>query len=140
MPKNLQSVIKQIISPKGIRRKNFEGREFIEACDADEEENAHHATDDELSESETSEDEESPSDQPSVAVSENKGSRGIASLQNVCDDPEINKDAVFLDEFHKVLEKNETSMLFKSHLNKMKATFFEARRNLKKRITAKIQS
>ena len=142
VPKNLQSVIKQIIPPNGIRRKNFEGHEFIEACDADEEENADRATDDELreSESETSEDEESPSDQPSVVVPENKGSRGIASLQNVCNDPEINKDAVFLDEFRKVLEKNETSVLFKPHLNKMKATFFKARRNLEKRITAKIQS
>ena len=47
---------------------------------------------------------------------------------------------MFLDEFQKVLEKNETSVLFKPHLNKMKAIFFEARRNLKKRITAKIQS
>ena len=81
-----------------------------------------------------------PSDQPSVVVPENKGSRRITSLQNFCDDPEINKDAVFPDEFQKVLEKNETSVLFKPHLNKMKATFFEARRNLKKRITAKIQS
>ena len=47
---------------------------------------------------------------------------------------------MFLDEFQKVLEKNETSVLFKPRLNKMKVTFFEARRNLKKRITAKIQS
>ena len=39
-----------------------------------------------------------------------------------------------------MLEKNETSMLFKPHLNKMKATFLEAQRNLKNRITAKIQS
>ena len=142
VPKNLQSVIKQIIPPNGIRRENFEGHKFIEAGDADEEENADRATDDELreSESETSEDEESPSDQPSVVVPENKGSRGIASLQNVCNDPEINKDAVFLDKSQKVLEKNETSALFKPHLNKMKATFFKARRNLKKRITAKIQS
>ena len=54
------------------------------------------------------------------------------------DDPEINKDAVFLEEFQKVLEKNETSVLFKPHLNKMKAIFFEARINLRKRITAKI--
>ena len=84
--------------------------------------------DDELSESEskTSDDEEPPSDQPSVAVPENKGSRGIESRQNVCDYPEINKDEVFLDEFQKALEKNETSLLFKPHSNKMKVTFFKA--------------
>ena len=128
----MQFAIKQIIPPKGIRRKNFEGQKFIEACDKDEEKYGERATDDE-SESETSEDEESPSDQPSVVVLEKKGSHGIASLQNLCDDPEINKDAVFLDEFQKVLETNGTSTLFKLHLNKMKATFFEAPRNLKKR-------
>ena len=73
-------------------------------------------------------------------IPENKGSCGIASLHNVCDDPEINKGAMFLDEFQKVLEKNEISVLFKPHLNKTKVTFFEARRNLKKRIIAKMQS
>ena len=80
LPKSLQSVIKQIISPKGIRRKNFEEHEFIEACDADEEENADGATDDELSESETNGDEESPS----VVVPENKGSRGIKTSSRKC--------------------------------------------------------
>ena len=84
LPKSLQSVIKQIIPPKGIRRKNFEEHEFIEACDADEEENADGATDDELSESETSGDEESLSDQPSVAVPENKGSRGMRTSSRKC--------------------------------------------------------
>ena len=78
--------------------------------------------------------------QPSAVAHENKGSREVASLQNVGDDSEINKDAVFLDKFQKMLKKNETSVLFKPHLNKLKATFFEARRNLKKRINAKIQS
>ena len=31
-------------------------------------------------------------------------------------------------------------MLFKPHLNNMKATFLESQRNLKNRVTAKIQS
>ena len=39
-----------------------------------------------------------------------------------------------------MLEKNETSVLFKPHLNNMKATFLESQRNLKNRVTAKIQS
>ena len=64
----------------------------------------------------------------------NEKSSGIASLQNVSTDPEINKDASFLDAIQKVFEENDTSILFKPHLNKMKLTFYEARRSVKKRI------
>ena len=61
--------------------------------------------------------------QPSVVAHENKGSRGVASLQNVWDDSEINKDAVFLGKFQEMLEKNETSVLFKPHLNNWRPHF-----------------
>ena len=84
LPKSLQSVIKQIIPPKGFRRKNFEEHEVIEACGADEEENTDGATNDELSESETSGDEESLSDQPSVVVPKNKGSHGMRTSSRKC--------------------------------------------------------
>ena len=61
-------------------------------------------------------------------------SNTIPSLTNVTDDPLINKDAKFLDALQNVFEANEASVIFKSDLKKMKATFYEARRGVKKRI------
>ena len=58
----------------------------------------------------------------------------ISSLQNVYNDSEVNKDAKFLDNLQKVFEDNETSLMFKPHLNKVKSVFHEARRIVKKRI------
>ena len=62
----------------------------------------------------------------------------IKSLQNICNDPDVNKDAKFLDDLQKVFKENETSLLFKPHLNKMTAAFNEGRRSLKKRILTQI--
>ena len=56
------------------------------------------------------------------------------SSNTITDDPLINKDAKFLDALQNVFEANETSVIFKPHLQKMKARFYEARRSVKKRI------
>ena len=62
----------------------------------------------------------------------------IKSLQNICNDPDVNKDAKFLDDLQKVFKETETSLMFKPHLNKMKAAFNEGRHSLKKRILTQI--
>ena len=62
----------------------------------------------------------------------------IKSLQNICNYPDVNKDTKFLDDLQKVFKKNETSLMFKPHLNKMKTAFYEGRRCLKKRILTQI--
>ena len=62
----------------------------------------------------------------------------IKSLQNICNDPDVNKDTKFLDDLQKVFKENETSLMFKPRLNKMKAAFKEGRRSLKKRILTQI--
>ena len=61
----------------------------------------------------------------------------IKSLQNICSDPDVNKDAKFLDDLQKLFQDSETSLMFKPHLIKIKAGFFEGRRSLKKRILTK---
>ena len=61
-------------------------------------------------------------------------SNTIPSLTNVTDDPLINKDAKFLDALQNVFKANETSVIFKPHLKKMKAAFYEARRSVKMHI------
>ena len=49
----------------------------------------------------------------------------IKSLQNICSDPDVNKDARFLNDLQKLFQDSETSLLFKPHLSKIKAGFFE---------------
>ena len=46
----------------------------------------------------------------------------------------MNRDAKFWDDLQKFFEDNDTSFMFKPHLNKMKSAIYEARRNVKKRI------
>ena len=58
----------------------------------------------------------------------------ISSLHNICNDPEVNKDAKFLDNFQKAFKDNDTSFMFKPQLNKVRSAFYEARRSVKKRI------
>ena len=54
-----------------------------------------------------------------------------SSLQSTFNDPKVNMDAKFLDNLQKVFEDNETSLMFKPHLNKVKSVFCEARHNMK---------
>ena len=63
----------------------------------------------------------------------------ISSLQNTCDDPEVNKNAKFLDNLQKVFQDNETSLMFKSHLNKAKSAFYKARHSVKKIILTELK-
>ena len=56
----------------------------------------------------------------------------IPSLTNIFDDPLINKNAKVLDAFQNVFEANETSLIVKPHLKKIKAAFYEARMIVKK--------
>ena len=58
----------------------------------------------------------------------------ISSLQKTCNDPEVNKDAKLFDNLQEVFKDNETSLMFRPHINKVKSAFYEARRSVKKRI------
>lgn len=139
VPANLQSVIKNLIPPKGIRRNN-EGLELLDYVEddpflfEDEDSNETDGTSDE-SDGEQN-DAETQHEIPSTVGVEATAnpSNTIPSLANVSDDPLINKDAMFLDALQKVFEENETSVIFKPHLKKMKSAFYEARKGIKKRI------
>ena len=58
----------------------------------------------------------------------------ISSLQDIFNDPEVSKDAKFMDNLLKVFEDNETSLIFTPHLNKLKLAFYEGGHSMKKRI------
>ena len=112
VPVNLQTVVKKLIPPKGIRCKNIEESELLHYTEGE-------PTIDDLEPAEKSENDEQfsskkESDQENVDPDQDKdvpintpvsGKRSlISSLQNIFNDPEVNKDAKFLDNFQKYLK------------------------------------
>ena len=146
LPANLQAVIKKIIKPKGIRRKNVEGSELLDYMEGEaifyddeaeqEEEGENEPT---TSDGESEDENETAEEETDQAISTGHAtpSTSISSLVNICDDPQINKDAKFLEDLQNIIQNHETSVQFKPHLNKIKNGFYEARRSLKKRIVNK---
>ena len=55
-------------------------------------------------------------------------------LTNLCDDPEINKDAKCVDDLHEFLKAHETSKLFIPYMSKLKAVQRNASNFVKRRI------
>jgi hypothetical protein len=155
VPVNLQAVVKKIIPPKGIRRKNLEGSELLDYMEGEAifddnesevelENNEVFSSADESQENEVESITETPAEtedvNQSIPTAAPVPSLSIKSLHNMCNDPEVNKDAKFLDDLQKLFQDNETSLQFKPHLNKIKAGFYEGRRSLKKRIITKTKS
>ena len=150
LPINLQAVIKTLIPPKGIRRNNIEGMELLDYMEGDaifedpaseaESENSEQFSSDDEVDSETEMEAENTIEQvipTATQVPAVPAVPTIKSLQNICSDPDVNKDAKFLDDLQKLFQDSETSLMFKPHLSKIKAGFFEGRRSLKKRILTK---
>ena len=146
VPNNLKTIVKQLIPPKGIKR-NFEGSELLEYMDSLGDDNDENKSDEEIyqsgdddDENETNDDEsESAVNDEEIAQSSKNTSRSakIKSLVNISSDPIINKDARFLEQIQALLLENDTSDDFKPHLKKLLATFFDARKSVKKRIAEK---
>ena len=64
-------------------------------------------------------------------------SKEETSLLSFSGDPEIKKEAKFLDKFHQIMEDSGTSKLFIPYMSQFQATFQKARRSIKKRIETK---
>ena len=121
VPAKLQTIAKRLIPPKGIRRKNIEGSKQLDYMEGE-------LTIDDLE----------PAEQSTMTsnflVTRRVTKRTLIKIrtncqpnsalshlfQNICNDPEVNEDAKFLDNLWKVFEGNETSTMFKPHLNKVK--------------------
>ena len=146
VPNNLKTIVKQLIPPKGIKR-NFEGFELLEYMDSLGDDNDENKSDEEIYQSGDDDDENESNDDESesavndeeIAQSSKNTSRSakIKSLVNISSDPIINKDARFLEQIQALLLENDTSDVFKPHLKKMLAAFFDARKSVKKRIAEK---
>ena len=143
VPKFLAGAVKQLIPPKGIKR-NFEGSEFLpilmiltHAGQKEQDKN-----DQSDGESECSENESVPEEAIAVTDTENPAMvvqtqttvmlHGAVSLQNACQDENVNKDAKFLDKMFDVMDMTETSLLFRPHAQKIRDALNEARKSVKK--------
>ena len=140
----------KFIPPKGIKRKNQEGYEMLDfICPDDAQEDDYQnlfdnlfssqidveeGADGNLSESDLSSSDEYLHDaatavQPDESEIETTGS-GIVPLSKLSNDPDINKDAMFLDSMAKVIEME--SEIFLGYLRKFQSVYDEARRSVKK--------
>ena len=140
--KTLKEVIRKLIPPKGVKRKgNDEG---IELLDCEEEEipleELEQECDDELCDDDEVENDnvvaEENHDQIGL-ITISSASKKETSLLSFTSDPEIKKDAEFLDKFQQIMEDSGTSKLFIPYMSQFRATFQKARRSIKKRIETK---
>ena len=120
---SLLVVVKQLIPPKGIKPNNQQGYEMLDfTCPDDAQDDYQNLFDnlfssqteiEEIDDATLSESDLSSSDEPvhdattgvqpeELAIETTMS--GILPLSNLCDDPNINKDAIFIDSMAKVLE------------------------------------
>ena len=134
--KTLNEVVRNIIPPKEVKRKsNVEGSELLD-CEGDEisieeqqQEYEEIVDEDESNVSET--DENTPANSsPTV-------SKKHVSLSNLTNDPDIKKDAEFLEKLQKIMTDGSTSKLFIPYMSQFRATYQKARRSIKKRVESK---
>ena len=72
-------------------------------------------------------------DETEIAASSSR----VVPLSNLCDDLDVNKDALFYDSLAKVFEMN-TSEIFLSHVRNFQSAYDESRKSVKKRIESKL--
>ena len=156
IPASLPAVVKKLIPPKGIKHKNQEGYELLDfVCPDDAQEDDYQNLFGNLFKSqinfeEESDGESSDSDDSSHEVLQDEGtatqpdeseilssSSRVVPLSNLCDDPDVNKDALFLDSMAKVFEM-DTSEIFLSHVRKFQSVYDEARRSVKELFESKL--
>ena len=121
IPASLPAVVKKLIPPKGIKRKNQKGYELLDfVCPDDAQEDDYQNLLDNLFKSQINFEEESdgessdgssdevPQDERTAAQPDESeiaaSSSRVVPLSNLCDDPDVSKNALFLDSMAKVFE------------------------------------
>ena len=151
-------MVKKLIPPKGVKRKNQKGFELLDfICPDDAQEDYYQNLFDNLFKSQINFEEESDwesadSDDSSDEVLQDEGtatqpdeseiaafSSHVVPLSNLCDVPDVIKDALFLDSMAKEFEM-DTSEIFFSRVRKFQSVYDEARRSVKKRIESKLST
>ena len=142
VPSTIVEVVKNLITPKGIKR-NFEGNELLAPPDIEDNDDESNSEDDDESGREdqnnnnlnVSEQNAPPLDvdTPTPVLATNNAETRIL-LANISDDVEIQKGALFLDKLGALLEEQETSILFMPYLKRMRRANEFARWSIRKRM------
>ena len=136
IPASLPAVVKKLIPPKGIKRKTQNGYELLDfVCPDDAQEDDYQSLFDNLFKRQVNFEEESDGESSDRYNSSDEVLQGegtttqpdkseiaassscFVPLSNLCDDPGVNKDTLFLDSMAKVFEI-DTSEIFLSHVRK----------------------
>ena len=142
-PKQLRELLKQITSPKGVRRKGSSSvDERDELLDYEGEEITLVENDQDLSEGENGDEDQVPNE-AADKTPENNADQGdkqqsnhtssMLQLAPLCE-KEYLKDAKFIDELGMLLQKEQTSTRLTPQVTNIKRQYIVTRRNIKKSI------
>ena len=142
-PKQLRELLKQITSPKGVRRKGSSSvDERDELLDYEGEEITLVENDQDLSEGENGDEDQVPNE-TADKTPENNADQGdkqqsnhtssMLQLAPLCE-KEYLKDAKFIDELGMLLQKEQTSTRLTPQVTNIKRQYIVTRRNIKKSI------
>ena len=146
--KTLKEVIRNLIPPKGVKRKaNVEGSELLD-CEGEEislEEFQQECDEDEVTENDLAAVEDNSEVVDATTVQSNNDQSNSTSIpkhhvsfSNLTNDPDIKRDSEFLDKMHQIMTNGNTSKLFIPYLSQFRATYQKARRSVKKQIESKV--
>ena len=141
--KTLVEVIRNLLPPKGIRRKvNVEGSKFLdfEGEDISLDEFQQECDEDEVTENDLAAVEDNSDVVDATIVQSNSTSipKHHVSFPNFTNDPDIKRDSEFLDKMQQIMTNGNTLTLFIPYLSQFRATYQKARRSVKKRIESKV--
>ena len=141
--KTLVEVIRNLLPPKGIRRKvNVEGSKFLdfEGEDISLDEFQQECDEDEVTENDLAAVEDNSDVVDATIVQSNSTSipKHHVSFPNLTNDPDIKRDSEFLDKMQQIMTNGNTLTLFIPYLSQFRATYQKARRSVKKRIESKV--
>ena len=129
--KTLKEVIRNLIPPKGVKRKvNVEGSELI-GCEGEEislEEFQQECDKVEVTENDLAADNSEVVDATTVQSNNDKSNstsvpKHHVSFSNLTYDPDIKRDAEFLDKMEQIMTNSNTSKLFIPYLSQFRATY-----------------
>ena len=163
VPKTLKELERKLIPPKGIKWSfNLEGSELLDDGNIDSEDEGSEEDTESSSSEDENDDEENNEERSGEEINEERSGEEITneersgeeitnegtsqnvgnvmlpgdeiSLAGLSNDPEVNRDAEFLDAMSLTMEGHETSLLFLPFRNQLNIIMQNARRSVKRRI------
>ena len=134
-PKSLDRVVRKLIPPKGMKRKEFTRTEvFTDSTDHEEEDVVSEGEESEMSDTDaTLHENVNETDTVNQTPFCTVVLQGAVSLQNIVDDPDINKDAKLLDDLSIIIDDADVSTVFMPHIQNFDEALADACKSIRKR-------